>query len=675
MMVPNLTNTGSGSGTPGNPGRSAELRREGDAIEWRQTGGVWQELVPLDDLKGDQGDAGTGLSNRGAFVPGATYSPSDYVFAPGTTAPISMYISQADEPFVASIDPKDDPTNWVEFSAPAGKDGENGTNGVDGKSLQLQKTSTAIQWRQAPDGAWTDLVLLSALKGTDGTNGTNGTNGSDGKSPELQKSTTAIQWRQGSSGAWADLVPLSAIKGDPGKDADSAYHDGYIDIGQMRMVWGTADTSVVSAKTIAFPAAFAAAPVVQITRIGSATEVVPKSVSKNGFVVGSVSDLGNPVRFGWSAIGLVPTATPAPSTEFDIESLPVWSAAVRAQRAGLRNARILCIGDSTTAGYGALGTAYSNNDQSASYPTQLAAKLTTKGSFASWQNFLGTHNTPNINAFDGRVTTGGGWAGSSGVYGAVLGAWALVSTSTTTKANFRPTTNVDTFEVYSWANSTAANVNITASIDDVDIATISATAYNTSPGALVKTTLKASSVGLHTFNARANASTSAIAICGIIAYDSAVKEVSVLNAGWISGTATDLANGQSLAWSPLNLISAYNPDLILLNMMINDAGASTSKLAYMGSMQQVISAGLASGADVILIKPNRLGNATDANWTLFAGYVDELASKNGLKVIDLTTVLGSYADANAAGWMRDVLHPNTVGYGKIADLIQSVIMP
>ncbi|WP_295192871.1 hypothetical protein [uncultured Brevundimonas sp.] len=37
---------------------------------------------------------------------------------------------------------------------------------------------------------------------------------------------------------------------------------------------------------------------------------------------------------------------------FAVPDLPVWSAAVRTMQAGGREARLLCIGDSVTQGYG-----------------------------------------------------------------------------------------------------------------------------------------------------------------------------------------------------------------------------------------------------------------------------------------------------------------------------------
>ncbi|MGO8083486.1 peptidase G2 autoproteolytic cleavage domain-containing protein [Rhizobium leguminosarum] len=177
MMVPNLTSTGTGSGTPGPRGFSAyEIAQqegfEGTQVEWLASlegdsayqiavdeGFVGDKAAWIESMKGAPGAAGTGLTNRGAFALGSVYKPSDYVFATGSTTPTSMFISQADEDFTAAAEPKDDSDHWVEFSAPAGE---------DGKSISLRKTATAIQWMEVPDGAWMDLVLLADLKGPPG---------------------------------------------------------------------------------------------------------------------------------------------------------------------------------------------------------------------------------------------------------------------------------------------------------------------------------------------------------------------------------------------------------------------------------------------------------------------------------------------------------------------------
>ncbi len=196
MMVPNITSTGSGAGVPGPRGPEGKSTYElavGQGYEGTLDQWLLTQIGPegpkgddgdagpqgLKGDKGDKGDAGTGLTNRGAFVLGATYNPSDYVFATGTSASSSMFISQAASPFVSAAQPKDDLTSWVEFSAPAGANGVDGTNGVDGKSVELQKAGSAVQWRQT-GGAWADLIALADITGPQGPAGDTGQQGPKG---------------------------------------------------------------------------------------------------------------------------------------------------------------------------------------------------------------------------------------------------------------------------------------------------------------------------------------------------------------------------------------------------------------------------------------------------------------------------------------------------------------
>lgn len=80
----------------------------------------------------------------------------------------------------------------------------NGEKGDDGKNIELQKSSTHIQWRVVGSSTWTNLVALSDLKGT------------DGKNIELQKGTTHIQWRVVGDSTWTNLIAISDLKGDKG---------------------------------------------------------------------------------------------------------------------------------------------------------------------------------------------------------------------------------------------------------------------------------------------------------------------------------------------------------------------------------------------------------------------------------------------------------------------------
>lgn len=57
-------------------------------------------------------------------------------------------------------------SSWVEI-------GVNGINGDDGREVELNKSSTHIQWRYVGDVSWTDLLPLSDIKGDQGDPATN----------------------------------------------------------------------------------------------------------------------------------------------------------------------------------------------------------------------------------------------------------------------------------------------------------------------------------------------------------------------------------------------------------------------------------------------------------------------------------------------------------------------
>ncbi|MDX1216310.1 hypothetical protein GOL99_12270 [Sinorhizobium medicae] len=460
-----------------------------------------------------------------------------------------------------------------------------------------------------------------------------------------------------------------------GRGADVVVTDGYVDVGAMRMAWGKADSPTSGVSTVNFPAPFAAPPVVQLTGVGPAAGITPKVITTTGFVVGEVNSRSNPMPFGWMAIGQNPDAAPAPSAAFDVPGLPVWSAAVRAQRAGLRPAKVLCIGDSTTAGHGAVAADMGSNAKSASYPTQLAERFVAKGSAASWASFLGNQVTFDVPGYDNRITIGAGWTTTANGYGQMLGGYGMISAETT-RTRFAPTSTVDTFEIYTLQRLASTAPMFVVSVDDVDVSTIWSVHSQDAPGILMKTVVK-TSLGTHSVAVRSVATNINVQLAGILAYNSVAPEICVLNAGWAGGKASSFANGQSLAWSPLSSIAIHNADLVIINLGINDMNQATptTKVAYVSQMQEIITAAVSTGADVVLVIPNAIGGTYTANHEVFAGYIQELAAANGLTVVDVRTKLGTYAAANVAGYMRDTVHPTGSGYLEIAEAIQEVIMP
>lgn len=96
---------------------------------WLQAGNTGSLNDFLLSIKGEAGEDGKGLSNQGDWAPGF-YSPNDYVFSLNAEGNTAMYIALGSEDFLSEQLPKDDATNWVEFSSPKGTPGTDGTNGA-----------------------------------------------------------------------------------------------------------------------------------------------------------------------------------------------------------------------------------------------------------------------------------------------------------------------------------------------------------------------------------------------------------------------------------------------------------------------------------------------------------------------------------------------------------------
>ena len=119
-----------------------------------------------------------------------------------------------------------------------------GTDGEDGREVELRTNDTHIQWRYEDETEWKDLVALSDIAGSDG---------ADGKQVELRVEDGYIQWKYDADSDWQNLIALSALqgikgdkgdKGDPGEDGDTPY------IGDNGNWWiGTTDTGINASGT------------------------------------------------------------------------------------------------------------------------------------------------------------------------------------------------------------------------------------------------------------------------------------------------------------------------------------------------------------------------------------------------------------------------------------------
>lgn len=73
------------------------------------------------------------------------------------------------------------PNRRAPVNGPPGEPGAPGAAGVNGKSVELERDTDSVNWRQTGDATWQDLIPLSLLKGNDGAPGVDGAEGPQGE--------------------------------------------------------------------------------------------------------------------------------------------------------------------------------------------------------------------------------------------------------------------------------------------------------------------------------------------------------------------------------------------------------------------------------------------------------------------------------------------------------------
>lgn len=82
-----------------------------------------------------------------------------------------------------------------------------GGAGGSAREIQLQATSTQIQWRYVGDSAWTNLVALTDLTGKPGAPGSNG------DSVQMRVNNGYFQYKLTKDSTWTNLIAVSEIGG------------------------------------------------------------------------------------------------------------------------------------------------------------------------------------------------------------------------------------------------------------------------------------------------------------------------------------------------------------------------------------------------------------------------------------------------------------------------------
>jgi lysophospholipase L1-like esterase len=349
-------------------------------------------------------------------------------------------------------------------------------------------------------------------------------------------------------------------------------------------------------------------------------------------------------------------------SNYTASSLSAWKTARNAAVAGSSNARVLLIGDSETAGYGA------NNNVSNitnGWPAQLAPLV--GGGIGSISSTIGwLHNGEGLNS-DSRVSFGGWTNETAGVIGAEQ---IYIAASPATAATFLPTNNVDTFVVYSYIESGFDTLDV--AINGTPVGTVN---QNGTPGNNVTNNAFTATLGSNTIGFTDGTNGSYVDVLGVYTYNSAVKEISLMNAGWNGASAATwvgASNQFGFTWSygSVGFLNQLNPALIIIQLGANDCNGSISIPSFTSNMQTLITIAKSSNASVMIASDVPVESKDCSS---YGTAMQSLAVVNNIPFMDFFQNFGSWANANTNGWMFDGLHPNSTGYGVMAGIYAQIL--
>lgn len=333
--------------------------------------------------------------------------------------------------------------------------------------------------------------------------------------------------------------------------------------------------------------------------------------------------------------------------------------------AGTGQCYIGVVGDSTTVGAGAgTGAKYAINARPLSPTAQLAAALVSAGIPAtddSWfgENLLEAFQGVTRVQYDTRFTVSASAAYyPNGAYQS-LGGIPFRLNSAGKAVNFTPTNTVDRVDVYSY--------NKTAGVFDLSFAGgASLGAVTNAVTATVQKTTKSLTRGTGVLQAIWVSGDNSI--LGMVAYDSTVPRVNVMNWGCYGDkltTANGYANNTN-EWRGGSVITTVAPDAVIVDMTINTENNDglAGVAAYKTALTTICNDVIAAGADLILATPHYINSTTQTSGICdaYVAAIREVAVTFSAPIVDVYRRLDDYTTFNTQGMYTDSLHLTAAGY-------------
>jgi lysophospholipase L1-like esterase len=346
---------------------------------------------------------------------------------------------------------------------------------------------------------------------------------------------------------------------------------------------------------------------------------------------------------------------------FTGSNLSQWLSAQAAKNAGTRNSVVLPYGDSTVAGIGA-GTGANGvvNGKVGSWPSILAGLM----SGANARNVFGDNYVSSIAGetlyiFDPTVT--GSWIANTN--GKTLGYYMNTAVINTSTLVWAPTFQCDTL-VIGWGTHSGTGTMVVKDEASNVLATLN---ENVGPDSMRETVVTLpTGLGLHTF-AVSLSNGANVNIGYLRAYNSAVKETSVLLAGCAGLNSTQLVS-TTLAYSPINAMKFIAPDLTLIEGgLVNDWLQSIPLATSLSNLQAQITAAKLSGSAIMVSPPPSQPGIAYAAQAQYVAQQKSLAYSNNIPFIDVFN--GVFGGTYQATLMFDTKHCNIAGYTAIANFV------
>lgn len=340
-----------------------------------------------------------------------------------------------------------------------------------------------------------------------------------------------------------------------------------------------------------------------------------------------------------------------------------WRFARGAVKSGTSKARIVCVGDSTTAGYGANAGSGYTGAKARAYPAKLAAELTARGIPAMDASFMGANqNAVSTNSYDPRITLGAGWSVES-TYNTV-GEFGFKSTTNGAVFSFTPTQSFNAIDVV-WGNYTG-NGGFTVNVDG---GSTLATATPSSGVGVIATVSGTCTLATHTINLTTSSSTYTYVV-GVVASNTSSRSVDVINAGADAALLAGVARSDDWFTSQ-NALTALGADLYIVDIGINDWNGGTNSGTWTTAFTTFITALRAVG-DVIIVVPNPI-TGTPSNQAAIIAAMKAQATSSGCVLVSLYDRFINYSTAVSDGFLYDTLHPSVIGYQDFATMLAEVL--